>query len=87
VSAHVEEHFEVIAKRLGRLEQLINVVLEQQEKRALKLERRIELSFERTEYSVAGLREYLQDSFLDEVCEEVKGKTENAKGSEKGNRS
>jgi hypothetical protein len=78
VSSDAEKHLEIIAKRLGRLEQLINVVLEQQEKRALKLERRIELSFERTEYSVAALREYLQDSFLDEVCEEMKGKTDDA---------
>jgi hypothetical protein len=43
----LEGRLETIEKRLGRLEQLINVVLEKHEKSALRIERRIESALEK----------------------------------------
>ncbi len=63
----LEGRLETIEKRMGRLEQLINVVLEKQEQRSLKIERRIELAFEGVGNRVEGLRERLEDVFFAEI--------------------
>jgi hypothetical protein len=58
---------ETIEKRMGRLEQLINVVLEKQEQRSVKIERRIELAFDAVGNRIEGLRERLEDVFFAEI--------------------
>jgi hypothetical protein len=45
----LNERLESIEKRMGRLEQLINVVLEKQEKRSVNVERAIKFALERME--------------------------------------
>jgi len=59
-----------IEKRMGRLEQLINVVLTKQEKTTLDIERRIGLSLDRIRYSVDQVREDLQAEWFDEAGEQ-----------------
>jgi hypothetical protein len=68
MSASVEGRLETIERRMGRLEQLINVVLEKQEKNTLKIERRIEFPLDNIRYSVEQLREDLQASWFDSLA-------------------
>ena len=65
--ASLDTRLETIERRMGRLERLINVVLEKQEHHMLKIERRIDVSFEKVGFSVERAREDIQDFLVEQL--------------------